>query len=256
MLALRLAERRIWWPGIVAWTAVGLFSAWAIIPAPDFVPVYHAARDPLRNAGLLVMQFSIVAVPFQWGNGPQWNAIPENALFLMLWVPFAIVCVDQARRRTLDGIAIAGFFLVLLFFYAFLYVLANRHLMLLGVLIVALQWRRSAQGEPVRWPLAAWIVIGAACGLFTAAVNLATPFDTADRAAREIRDRGLLGEHWVSLPAQHGQGISATTGVLFEGMGLECMNDFIRWNFRPGSGRLTSTGNGSAMRCAAKAGST
>lgn len=236
LLALRIAERRIWWPGIAGWVVVGLFAAWAVIPAPDFVPVYHPARDPVRNAGLLLLQFSIVAVPFQWADGPLWNAIPQNGLFLMAWVPFALVCLDQARRHALDAIAIAGFFLVLLFFYAFLYVLANRHLMLLGVLLVALQWRRSLRGEPIRWPFAAWLAVGAGCGLFTAAVNLATPFDTAERAARVIRDRGLAGEHWVALPAQHGQGISATTGVLFEGMGLECMNDFIRWNFRPGIG--------------------
>jgi hypothetical protein len=99
------------------------------------------------------------------------------------------------------------------------------------VLLLALQWRRSLQGEELRRPFIAWVAVGAACGLATAAVGLTMPFDTADRAVRKIRELNLTDKHWVSASAQHAQGISAMTGILFQGVGQQCVSDFIRWNF-------------------------
>jgi hypothetical protein len=231
LLLVRWGERRIWWPGLFAWAAVGLFAAWAVIPAADFIPVYKAAPNPLQNAVLLVLQLSIVAVPFQWGaHGPLWNSVPPFGPFLVLWIAFAALCWHQTRGRPLDRVAVLGFFLVLLVFYAF-YELGNRHLMLLGLLLIALQWRRSLHGDEIRRPFLAWLIVGALCGLVTAAIGLTMPFDTADRAARKIRELDLVDKHWVAASAQHGQGISAMSGILFQGVGQQCLSDFIRWNF-------------------------
>lgn len=232
LLFLRFVERRIWWPGAVAWAVIGLAAAWSIIPAADFVPVYKEAENPFENVGLLLLQLSIVAVPFQWGaDGPQWNSIPPYGSFLVLWLAFAALCWQQTRGRWADRVALLGFFAVLLVFYAF-YELGNRHLMLLGVLLVALQWRRSLQKEEIRRPFVAWTAVGAACGLVTAAIAVTMPFDTGDRAADKIRQLGLTDKHWVSASVQHAQGISAMTGILFQGAGQDCANDFIRWNFQ------------------------
>jgi len=231
LLLVRFGERRVWWPGVAAWAAISLFAAWTVIPAPDFIPVYREAVSPLQNWVLLLLQLSIVAVPFQWGaHGPVWNSIPPNGAFVILWIAFAWLCWDQTRGRRLDRLAVLGFCLVLLAFYTF-YELGNRHLMLLGVLLIALQWRRSLDGEALRRPFVAWAAIGAACGLATAAIGLTMPFDTADRAARKIRELDLADKHWVSASVQHAQGISAMTGILFQGAGQQCVNDFIRWNF-------------------------
>lgn len=231
LLLLRFGERRVWWPGVAAWAVVGLFAAWTVIPAPDFIPVYKHALNPLQNWTLLLLQLSVVAVPLQWNaHGPAWSAIPPFAPFLVLWAAFAWLCWDQTRKRPLDRIAVAGFFVVLMAFYAF-YELGNRQLMLLGVLLIALQWRRSLAGEELRKPFIVWLAVGAACGLVTAAVGLTMPFDTADRAARRIRELDLADKHWVSASAQHAQGISAQTGILFQGVGQQCVSDFIRWNF-------------------------
>jgi hypothetical protein len=231
ILLVRFSERRAWWPGVAAWAAVGLLAAWTVIPAHDFIPVYKEALSPLQNWVLLLLQLSIVAVPLQWSaQGPAWNSVPPYGAFLVLWIAFVWLCWDQTRGRRIDRVAVLGFFLVLLAFYAF-YELGNRHLMLLGVLLIALQWRRSLQGEGFRRPFAVWLAIGAACGLATAAVGLTMPFDTADRAARKIHDLGLEDKHWVSASAQHAQGISAVSGILFQGVGQECVSDFIRWNF-------------------------
>lgn len=231
LLLVRFGERRVWWPAIAAWGAVGLFAAWTVIPAPDFIPVYKAALHPLQNWMLLLLQLSIVTVPWQWGTqGPLWNSVPPYAPFLILWVLFALLCWDQTRGRRLDRLAMVGFFLVLLAFYTF-YELGNRHLMLLGVLLVALQWRQSLRGAELRRPFIGWLAVGAACGLATAAIGLTMPFDTAERAARKIRQLDLGDKHWVSASAQHAQGISAMTGILFQGVGQSCVSDFIRWDF-------------------------
>lgn len=230
-LLLRYAERRLWWPAVAAWAAVSLVAAWTVIPAPDFVPVYTIPSSPLAGVEVLLQQFSIVMVPLQWGsNGPEWNSLPSWTPFLALWLPFAWLCFDQTRRRPLDRAILAGFFAVLLLIYAFESALANRHLMLMGVLLIALQWRQSLRGSPIRPFFRIWVCIGAVCGLATAACALAEPFDTAPAVAEIIEQKGLQHEHWVSAPAQHAQGVAAITGMLFEGIGANCMNDFVRWN--------------------------
>ena len=229
-LAYCFVEKRLWWPGVAAWALVSALSAWTVIPAADFVPVYPAAPSPFAGAVLLLQQFSIVAVPWQWDGGPEWNSIPQSGWFHALWLFFALLCFDQTRKRLLDRAILAGFFGVLLLTYAFSYTLANRHLMLMGTLLIALQWRQSLRGGSLGPMFRIWVCIGAACGVATAATALAMPFDTAPRVARIIEQKNLAGEHWVSAPAQHAQGVSAISGMLFEGMGAGCMNDFVRWN--------------------------
>ena len=229
-LAHRFVEKRLWWPGVAAWALVSAVSAWTVIPAPDFVPVYPAPASPLAGVVLLLQQFSIVMVPLQWDQGPEWNSIPQSGWFLALWLPFALLCFDQTRKRPLDRAILAGFFVVLLLTYAFSYTLANRHLMLMGTLVIALQWRQSLRGGSIRPLFRIWACIGAACGIATAAAALAMPFDTAPTVAKIIEQKNLQKEHWVSAPAQHAQGVSAISGMLFEGIGAGCMNDFVRWN--------------------------
>lgn len=231
LLVVRYSEKRLWWPGVAGWVAMGLLAAWTVIPAADFVPVYPAAASPLAGAKTFLLQTAIAMVPFPWGDGgPQWSSVPPYGWFLVLWIPFAWLCFDQTRERPWDRIAVAGFVTAFVLVYAFSHTLANRHVMLIGVLLIALQWRQSLHGAPIRPFFKVWIGIGAACGIATAAVALATPFDTETEVVRIIQAKGLRGEHWVSVPVQHAQGVSAITGILFEGIGTGCMNDFVRWN--------------------------
>ena len=232
LLALRMREQRLWWPGVAGWAAASLLAAWTIYPAPDFVPVYRAAASPWQGTALLLFQLSSVAAPLQWSaEGPLWSGPLPFGLYRVMWLPFVWLCWEQTRGRRLDRAAVFGLLLVLWTFYAFLYSLANRHLMLLGVLLVALQWRRWAEGDAPSAAFAAWAAVGAVCGLVAAASALVVPFDTAPAAARIIRERGLTGKAWVAAPAQHGQGIAAMTGMRFQGAGMACTSDFIRWNF-------------------------
>jgi hypothetical protein len=67
----------------------------------------------------------------------------------------------------------------------------------------------------------------------TAAINLVLPFDRADRAATEIARRGLADKHWMVFPVSRAQGVAALSGIEFELTERDCMQSFIRWNYRP-----------------------
>lgn len=231
LILARFGEKRIWRPGLACWVVLGLAAAWTVIPAADFVSAYDVAQDPLRRAVIWLLNLSVLAFPFQWDHGPHWNSPAPLPMFLTLWLPFLYLCFDQTRGRLPDRMSLLVFMLVFFIFFVFFYNLGIRQLMLVSVLLVALQWRHSARGEGLRWPFKIWILLGAGCGLATAAVNFAMPFNRDSRALAVIRERGLEGEHWVSVPAQHGQGISAMSGILFEGPENGCMSDFVRWNF-------------------------
>lgn len=111
--------------------------------------------------------------------------------------------------------------------------------MLAAVVFLAVLWRQGEARIGIRRPTMAWLIAGALCGLVTAGFALTRPFDTAFAAAEAIAALKLEDETWLSFPAQHGQGVSALSGIAFEGVELGCRQDFIRWNFRH---RLTDPG--------------
>ncbi|MFC4256013.1 hypothetical protein GRI97_12215 [Altererythrobacter xixiisoli] len=231
----RSSWKTIWWPGAAVFAVCSLFAAWTIIPAPDMVPVYYATTSPAQGVLLWMLVLSVVTVPLQWKDGLQWDMVPALASSMVLWAGFLAVAYSQTRDRVLDRLAMAGFLLVTLGFFAFLYPLTIRHMMLAGVLLVGLHWQQARDGIVARWPFRLWVLTGTACGMVAIYAGLALPFDTAPRVAAFIRNRGLQDKTWVSVPAQHGQGVSALTGVLFENAAQGCTSDFIRWNFAKGS---------------------
>lgn len=227
--------KSIWWPGAAAFVVCSLFAAWTIIPAPDMIPVYSATATPVDGVMMWMLVLSVVTVPLQWKDGLQWDTVPPMASSMVLWAGFLAVAYSQTRNRPVERLAIAGFLLVTLGFFAFLYPLTIRHMMLAGVLLVGLHWLQARDGVGAGWPFRLWVLTGTACGLAAVYAGLFLPFDTAPKVADFIRQRGLQAKPWVSVPAQHGQGVSALTGVLFENAGQGCTSDFIRWNFAKGT---------------------
>ena len=170
LLLVRYVEKRLWWPGVAAWAAMGLLAAWTVIPAPDFVPVYPAAASPLAGAKTFLLQSAIAMAPFQWGaGGPEWSSVPPYGWFLVLWIGFAWLCFDQTRERPWDRVAVIGFVAAFVLLYAFSHTLANRHVMLIGVLLIVLQWRQSLRGAPIRRFFQVW------AGIASAIVAVASP---------------------------------------------------------------------------------
>lgn len=230
---LRWRERRLWWPGIAVWVVASLFAAWTVLPAPDVVPVYRASPHEVYAVVIWMARLSVVMLPFQGEFlAPQWDGRLPLLPSLTLWLPFVAMCWLQTRKRIAHRVVIFGFLFLLLAFFVLFYALMNRHVMLAAVLLIALAWRDWRNGQPPHPLFRAWLWIAAAMGLVTSGIALLRPFDTAPQVARKIGELGLGDAHWAVYPVQHGQGISAMTGLRFERLGAECMMDVIRWNER------------------------
>lgn len=232
-VAMLWRERRLWWPGAVLWLAAGLLAAWSVLPAPDVVPVYAPSPGGTLMVQVWLMRVASVLVPWQGGFGdPLWNAALPAEFALSLWAGFVAVCWLQTQGRWLDRLAVFGFLAITLLFTVEFYALMNRHVMLAGVLLIALAWRAAEEGVRPHPAFTVWLTIAAVMGLATAAVAITRPFDTAPEAARQIRALGLGEAHWAAYPGQHAQGVAALTGMQFERLGSECMEDMIRWDRR------------------------
>lgn len=232
LIALRWSERqRFWWPGAALFALCSLAAAWSVIPAPDFVSVYRPS-PPLELLARWLTELAVVALPVQWDGGPRWDAPWVTPVTPLLGIAFLAMLHDQTRARPVERLVAVGFPLFLLAFMIAVHVLAIRHVMLAALVVFAVLWRQGAARVPIRWPAAIWLAGNALCGLLMAGFALTTPFDTAPAAARAIRELRLESETWLAFPAQHGQGVSALTGIPFEGAELGCRQAFVRWNFR------------------------
>lgn len=220
------------WP-VVLWLAGGLLAAWSVYPAPDVVP-------PLDTGGMVramsnwMAFIATVALPVQMkGLSFQWNE-PVPAL---IGIPCAFGFLYMAMRELeSDAVDRIGFILLLLATLVFsvaVYPLSIRHLMVLGLVLVALVWRRAARGGagPGKW-MRLWLAAGAASGLLAAGIAFARPFDMAPDALALIRRDRLENATWVVFPQSAAQGIAALGRMRFERLYRHCSEDFIRWDDR------------------------
>lgn len=231
-VALLLRDRRLWWPGLILWLACGLFSAWSVIPAPDFVPVNQVTGLAFDSVGWLV-RLGVMLVPLQMVNGAlQWESfLPLSLGFvagpLFLWFAF------QQTRYDRWHLTIIGCFIALsLLFSIAVYPQHVRHLAVISLVLYMLKWRDAEAGRRSDRLFRLWLAAGAVCGLIVVGANLTRPFDQAHLAAKYITDNKLQDKHWLVYPENRGQGISALTGIGFERVGQNCTQTFIRWNAR------------------------
>ena len=234
LIAIRLSERSsrpIWWYGVALFGLFGVLAAWSVVPAPDFQSVYRpiGAHETIAR---WFAEMAVVTLPVQWNGGPAWDMPRMTPVTPLLGVAFLFIAYHQTRCRPVERLVALGLPVVLLLFMLAIHTLAIRHLMLAGVMLLAVLWRQGAVGIALRRPAVAWLIAGTLCGLATAGFAIARPFDTAPEAARKIRALGLESESWLSFPAQHAQGVSALSGVAFEGLEIGCREEFVRWNFR------------------------
>lgn len=232
LLALRWADRiRPWWPGVALFAFCATLAAWSVIPAPDFVSVYRPI-GPVESLARWVTEMAMVALPLQWNGGPRWDAPWTTPLTPVLGIAFMGLVYYQTRGRPIDRLVALGFPLFLLGFMLAVHVLAIRHVLLAALVFLVVLWRQGSASVAIRRPTAIWLTTSALCGIATAGFALSRPFDTAPVAARTIGALKLENETWLSFPAQHAQGVSALSGIRFEGVERGCRQDFIRWNFR------------------------
>ena len=223
------------WPaGVLLWLASGLFATWTVLPPDDIQTAYAPAQFGLDGIIVWLGRISSMLLPYQGISGPRWDDPLPIPFAMTMWLPFLVIVWDQTRGRALDRVMMASFLALLLLFILFIAPLMNRHTMLGAVLFMVLVWRARDQGHFLSAGFKVWLIAIAVCGLAAAGIVLSRPFDTAPQAARQVRELGLADQHWTTYPTQHAQSISALTGIQFERLGSDCMQDFIRWNERLG----------------------
>ena len=229
-VALRWREGRITWPLAGLWVITGAIAACSIRPMPDMVPALFP-KPPIHELPQWLANMATLGLPLQWDIlAPRWNAPPPPGLGGPALLGFFAVAWIELRKKPEFAIAFAGFVLLLLVFSLGVYELSNRHLMIAAILLIVLVWRLADGNlaQTVWWRL--WLMVISSCGLFTATISLAEPFDTASDATAMIAALHLRDKTWVPFPHNTGQGIAALNGMVFERLSQHCSEDFVRWN--------------------------
>lgn len=232
LIALLRRDDRLWLPGLALWLISGAVAAWSVSPAPDMV----TALAPHGAAGLFyfIDRLGVLLVPVQTvSNVISWNGTLPFGIGIVAGPLFLWFSYRQLRHDLWHVALFGGFVLICLVFSLAVYPLQTRHLTLIALFLILLAWRSRRDGATGDLAFRAWLAIGALCGLATAAVNLARPFDTAELAARYIRQHGLTEKHWLVFPESRAQGVSAITGIEFHRIERQCMQSFVRWDRGP-----------------------
>jgi hypothetical protein len=228
---MKWRDKALWWPGVALWLAVGLLSAWTVIPAPDVVPAIRPYGFGV-DFGFFLSALSANLVPFQGALYPAWNAPPWLPIATIGWLLFIWFAWRQTEPDRFFRFLLMAFMALCLVFAMVVYRLSVRHVMLIAIMLILGAWLMRERGIVLSQGFRLWLMVGALCGLSTAAINFVMPFDTAKIAADKIVELGLEDEHWMVFPESRAQGVSAITGMEFEHVELHCMQSFIRWNHR------------------------
>ena len=228
-----LARDRAWFtPGLLGWALSSGFAAYTVIPAPDMVGAI-ALGPAYETTMVFIQRLAPILVPWQsHGNLPGWNGYLPFGLGFAGGLAACLFLWQQVRGNIWHMAIIFGFVLITFIFSIKVYPLSVRHLGLSAMLLVSVRWYERDVAGARSAMFGAWLVVGAICGLAVATINLTRPFDTSAEAAAEIRARGLLDKRWIVMFENRGQGISALSGMEFEGEGAYCTQSFVRWNRR------------------------
>jgi len=227
---LKWREKALWRPGAALWLACGALAAWTVRPAPDLVSAFEMYGFEFSIMSWLA-KLGALLVPFQGGILPQWNTY-VHPFAPVAWAGFLALCWAATRRDPFHRLLLFGLIALTLVFTAAIYPLGMRHLMLIAMLLILMEWLSRLNGAAPGGAFRLWLAVTALCGLGTAGVALSKPFDTAHLAIAEIRARGLEGKHWMIFPDWRVAGLAAQSGMRFERPEQHCMLDFQLWNYR------------------------
>ena len=231
-------ERRWSWPGVALWALAGLAAVITIIPAHDVATGANALADPLADRVLAALRWqsstllpALVGVwPYRWQVLiSSWETPLPAALLGLVAGGLAIASTWRDRRASALVLLL---FLAMTALSALVYTTYLRHVGVLVLLAIALEWMRVE-----RWPKAVasppfigWMAVSAACGLWAAGCALVIPFSYGQQEVDWIGAHGLRAAAWAAYPGYVGSDLSAATGRPTYNLQKGCLNSFIRWN--------------------------
>lgn len=230
LIGLRWRERRLWAPGLALVLAAAAFAAWAVHPAGDVVPA-EKSMGVLSEVTDFVQRLGSLIVPFQTYDGAiAWDGylpfglggLSGGVFLLWMWQRYAAQPAHKAAIFALIALCFA--------MSVAIYPLHFRHLTVVAWLVVVLTWLRApdAEREGKRWR--GWLALGAVCGIVTAGVALARPFDASPRVVAAMQ-RLSDGRHpWLVFPATRVPPLAALIHRGFRVPSRGCDATFVRWN--------------------------
>jgi len=230
-------ERRWSWAGAALWAAGGLAAVITIIPAHDVSTGASALAEPLGFRILSALRWeSATLVPSLVGVWPyRWQVLVSSQeqplLGAILGLAAGGLAIWATSRDRRAGALILGLFLAMTVLSALVYPTYLRHVGVVVLLAIALEWMRVERTGAAAAPaFIGWMGVSVLCGLWAAACALVTPFSWGRQEIAWIKAHHLQGAQWAAYPGYVGSDISAFLGRPTYNLQKQCLNTFIRWD--------------------------
>ena len=230
-------ERRWSWAGVALWAVAGLAAVITIIPAHDVSTGASALAQPLWLRTLAALRWessilypSLVGVwPYRWQVLISSPEAPLLAAILGLGAGGMAVWATCRDRRA--SVLALSLFLAMTALSALIYPTYLRHVGVVVLLVIALEWMRTQdRGEAASPAFIGWMGLSAVCGLWAAACALIIPFSWGWQEVDWIKAHHLEGAAWAAYPGYVGSDISAALNRPTYNLQKQCLNSFVRWN--------------------------
>ena len=145
----------------------------------------------------------------------------------------AIWATGRDRRASVLAL---GLVLAMTALSALIYPTYPRHVGVVVLLVIALEWIRVERNRGAGRAGAAapafvgWMGISALCGLWAAACALIIPFSWGRQEIDWIKAHHLEAAPWAAYPGYVGSDIAAFLGRPTYNLQKQCLNSFIRWD--------------------------
>jgi hypothetical protein len=219
--------------GVAVWFIGCLLAVLTIIPAHDVQTGSDLLSQPLIMRVIdAVRRQSAILLPTLIGPWRyHWQLLPAAPAGLILGVLAAGVASWSVRREPRASLLAIGLWGALTAMSALLYTTYLRHVGVLLLFVIALEWMRvERDGRPASPVFVGWMSLSAVCGLWVAGWALAIPFAPGREETRWIAAHHLQTAAWAAYPGYNGSDIAADFNRPIYNVQKQCLNSFIRWN--------------------------
>lgn len=214
---------------------IAVITAW---PASDVIPAVPQAKLPLVRAVLNLAHLSAALLPITVVHGATgyWDAIlyeigPGPLAGIGLAIP--ILGAMSLRQNPDLAACFLAFCVAMLSIGIAIFTGYDRHYGIVFILLIALHWiaREESISERRSIIFAAWLVLSAVAGVWTAYWSTGVPFSEGRALAHWVRDHRLQSQPWAAYPGAYGLSVSAYLGVPTYNVEAGRWNTFIRWDY-------------------------
>jgi hypothetical protein len=229
-------ERRWSWAGVALWAIAGLAAVATLFPAHDVstgaldLPLWVRWIEGLRRESAILLPSLVGVWPYRWQVlvSPLESPLPAAVVG---FVAGAVAIWSVARDRR-ASVLMTVLFVVMTALSALIYPTYPRHVGVLLLLAIAMEWIRIEKAADAVSPVfLGWMGVSALCGLWAAVWALFVPFSYGRQEIDWIKAHHLQTARWAVYPGYVGSDISAYLGPQTYNLQKGgCLDTFIRWD--------------------------